>query len=44
VGGGNLGRSQSSRSKRACLPYHVGELSPFWGSDHSSTGDQPVCA
>ena len=31
VGGSNLGRSQSSRSMRECLPYHVGELSPFLG-------------
>jgi hypothetical protein len=39
VGGGNLGRSQSSRSMREHLLCHVGELSPFWGSDLSSTGD-----
>jgi hypothetical protein len=44
LGGGNLGRSQSSRSMREHLPCHVGELSPFQGSDLNSTIDQPVCA
>ena len=44
VGGGYLGRSQSSRSMRECLLCHTDELTPFWGSDLSSTGDQPVCA
>ena len=29
VGGGNLGRSQSSSSIRECLLCHVAELSPF---------------
>jgi len=29
VGGGNLGRSQSSRIMRKRLPCHVGELSPL---------------
>ena len=29
VGGGNLGRDQSSRSIREHLPCHEGELSPF---------------
>jgi hypothetical protein len=42
-GGGNLDRSQSSRSMRECLPCHVDELSQFWGSDLSSTGNQTVC-
>jgi hypothetical protein len=31
VGGGNLGRGQSSRSMREHLPCHEGELSPFMG-------------
>jgi hypothetical protein len=44
VEGGNLGRSQSSRSMKECLPSHVGKLSSFQSSGLSSTGDQPVCA
>jgi hypothetical protein len=28
---------------RERLPCHVGELSPLWGSDLSSIGDQTVC-
>jgi hypothetical protein len=46
VGGGNLGRSQSSRNMRELLPSHVGKLSPLGPRvQHlSSTGDQPVCA
>jgi hypothetical protein len=41
VGGGNLGRSQNSRSMRELLLSHVGKLSPPGpGVQHlSSTGD-----
>ena len=43
VGVVNSTRALNPGDMRECLPCHVGELSPLWGSDLSSTGDQTVC-
>ena len=43
VGAVTLTGARVPGDMRERLPCHVGELSPLWGSDLSSTGDQTVC-